>query len=200
MAASTAAASMGGGPSQELTNVRDAMKGKPLAGQAIKAAQGGMLSGVGSVVAGGANAAVVGGGAMAQGGGGSDHTHPEFAQLDAAIQGGDGGGAAKDTSKSFGGMGGGMFDFMRTTSNKNKQARAAANVAASGMPYKMPASGKHNNSPIDMNFGSKEHRGFGHNKPVETPLEMKSFGVGSLTGGVAAKGRSKTGAGGKFNN
>ena len=187
---------MGGGATQELTNV-EMDKNKPLADKAIKAAQGGMLSGVGSVVAGGANAAV---GGASSGGGGSDHTHPEFAQLDAAIQGGDGGGAAKDTSKSFGGMGGGMFDFMRTTQAKNKQARAAANVAASGMPYKMPASGKHNNSPIDMNFGSKEHRGFGHNKPVETPLEMKSFGVGSLTGGVAAKGRSKTGAGGKFNN
>lgn len=137
----------------------------------------------------------------ASGGGGED-----LEARVSALESGGGGGAAKDTSKSFGGMGGGMFDFMRATSNKNAKARAAANVAASGMPYKMPASGKHNNSPIDMNFGSKEHRGFGHNEPIanaktgETPLDMKSFGVGSLTGGVAAKGRSKTGGGGKFNN
>ena len=75
----------------------------------------------------------------------------------------------------------------------------------SGLFYKMPAAGKYKNSPIEKNFGSKEHRGFGHNEPIanpktgETPLDLKSFGVGSLTGGTAAKPRSKTGSGGKFN-
>ena len=64
----------------------------------------------------------------------------------------------------------------------------------SGLFYKMPASEKHGNSPIDKNFGDKSARGFN-----DTPLEMKSFGVGSLSGGVNAKGRSKTGVGGKFN-
>ena len=124
---------------------------------------------------------------------------------------GDAGGAVANKKKMFGGMQGGIFDFMR----KNRPTMGGgvasggpitAGASAVGMPYKMAASGKHGNSPIDKNFGSKEHRGFGHNKPIanpktgETPLDMKSFGVGSLTGGVAAKGRSKTGGGGKFNN
>ena len=64
----------------------------------------------------------------------------------------------------------------------------------SGLTYKMPAAGKYKNSPIEKNYGSPAQRGF-----TDTPLEMRSFGVGSLKGGTNAPGRSKTGAGGKFN-
>jgi len=65
--------------------------------------------------------------------------------------------------------------------------------ALGGLFYKMPASGaKYNNSPINKNFGDAKARGF------DSPLDLKSFGVGSLKGGVSAKPRSKTGAGGKF--
>ena len=88
--------------------------------------------------------------------------------------------------KHFGGVGGG--------------SGGGGGAHTHGMPFKMKASGS---NPIEKNFGSKEHRGFGHNKPVgpgTTPLDMKSFGVGSIAGGVAGKGRSKTGPGGKFNN
>ena len=64
-----------------------------------------------------------------------------------------------------------------------------------GLFYKMPASGaKYNNSPINKNFGDAKARGF------DSPLDLKSFGVGGLPGGVSGKPHSKTGAGGKFNN
>lgn len=63
-----------------------------------------------------------------------------------------------------------------------------------GLFYKMPSAGKYNNSPMEKNYGTPTQRGF------KTPLELKSFGIGSIKGGVTAKPRSKTGAGGKFNN
>jgi len=63
-----------------------------------------------------------------------------------------------------------------------------------GLFYKMPASGaKYKNSPIEKNYGSPAQRGF------KTPLELKTFGIGSLKGGATGKPRSKTGPGGKFN-
>lgn len=74
-----------------------------------------------------------------------------------------------------------------------QKAKMALKGGLGGLFYKMPASGtKYNNSPINKNFGDSKARGF------DSPLDLKSFGVGSLKGGVSAKPRSKTGAGGKF--
>ena len=63
----------------------------------------------------------------------------------------------------------------------------------SALFYKMPAAGKYKNSPIEKNYGSPAQRGF------KTPLELKTFGIGSLEGGTTGKPRAKTGPGGKFN-
>jgi len=113
-----------------------------------------------------------------------------------------GGGAGAEVGAGFGGVmmgmpGKGMFGGIK---RNGPGGGGGGGEHTHGMPFKMKASGS---SPIQKNFGSKEHRGFGHNKPVgpgTTPLDMRSFGVGSIAGGVAGKGRSKTGPGGKFNN
>ena len=57
----------------------------------------------------------------------------------------------------------------------------------SPMTYKMPAAGKYKNSPIEKNYGSPAQRGF------QSPLDLKSFGVGGLKGGVYGKSQAKTG-------
>ena len=91
----------------------------------------------------------------------------------------------------------GTPDFMRNVRNKLGKGGFGKKILGGigSMFYKMPASGaKYKNSPVNKNFGDAKARGF------DSPLDLKSFGVGSLKGGVSAKPRSKTGAGGKFNN
>lgn len=137
-----------------------------------------------------------GGNAMVKRGGVGPHTHDESGQ----VQGG------RDKMRGgIGKAGAAVGNAQATMIDQAASAEAAPGevtpeevaeqqevAPTAPVTYKMPAAGKYKNSPINKNFGDAKARGF------DSPLDLKSFGVGSLKGGVNAKGRSKTGPGGKF--
>lgn len=132
MAASAAAASMGGG-SGPATNAKDLIR-------KIKAKKEAEMGGSGEAVP-------VTGNASAEGG----DAGTKLDQIKSIVGGGGGGGAEQQAvgpaaqPKKKGGIWGGI---------------GKALGGFSGLFYKMPAAGKYNNSPIEKNYGSPAQRGF----------------------------------------